>query len=96
MSGGRTHPHEGAVFQQRADKAFVHQFSSPWVEYRGTLSWQRFSTAHNFTTALASLYCGTSTRLAFVLCKSCGVLKRRGMQSTEHCTGGLHCIGTKL
>ena len=23
MSGGRTHPHEGAVFQQRADKAFV-------------------------------------------------------------------------
>ena len=33
MGGGRTHPHEGAVFQQRADKAFVHPFSSPWVEY---------------------------------------------------------------
>ena len=38
MSGGRTHPHEGAVFQQRADKAFVHPFSSPWVEYGDTLS----------------------------------------------------------
>ena len=35
MSGGRTHPHERAVFQQRA---FVYPFSSPWVEYGGTLS----------------------------------------------------------
>ena len=38
MSGERTHPHEGAVFQQKVDKAFVHPLSSPWVEYGGTLS----------------------------------------------------------
>ena len=36
----------------------------------------------------SSLYCDTSTRFASVLCKSCGVVKHHGMQSTEHRTGG--------
>ena len=77
----------------------IHQRSwecTVWQRYtynpmHGTWSAQGMATLptiHNFTTALAALYCGTSTRLAFVLCKWCGVLKHHGMQSTEHCTGG--------
>ena len=63
---------------------------------------QRFPTTNNFTTALASLYCGTSRPLAFVLCPlhisrsdaPIGLRCSRRQFGTKPSDGGRRRVGT--